>query len=233
MSFGCCGRFKECSDRGRCVYEGNREYEGCAYKEKIDMGFNFYTNYNENNKKRSEEYLSTKEFKHCGKVYVKTYIEIPNRLFLIGKRSPYGFWSRDLEKEESKSLIEILKSYLIICTNTFDKSKFRNETISEKEICDSRVILHVNDDEYNLYNCDCRAIKRKTAVKIASFLIKKGLEADIEIIRGFSGTKILKKIEEQRSFRHANVEKHDGMKNDFKQLSFLNNNDVYNLHRMA
>lgn len=50
----------KCSDLGECLYkEGDPLYEdfkNCYYHENLKKGLNFYTEYNDNNKKRKEEY---------------------------------------------------------------------------------------------------------------------------------------------------------------------------------
>lgn len=56
MAIGCCSHFKQCSDLGDCVNKGILEFKDCMYKENLMKGLNFYTEYNENNRKRKEEY---------------------------------------------------------------------------------------------------------------------------------------------------------------------------------
>lgn len=60
MAIGCCSSFKECSDAGRCVNIDSplydEVYKDCCYSKNLEKGLNFYTEYNENNKARAEEY---------------------------------------------------------------------------------------------------------------------------------------------------------------------------------
>lgn len=62
---GCCSSFKECSDRASCIHEEgsylHEELKSCYYKENLMKGLNFYTEYNENNQKRKQEYEREKE----------------------------------------------------------------------------------------------------------------------------------------------------------------------------
>lgn len=43
MSFGCCSRFKECSDKGHCVNPYDELKNNCYYKTNLDAGLNFYS----------------------------------------------------------------------------------------------------------------------------------------------------------------------------------------------
>lgn len=202
MAFGCCNSFEECSDLGSCIHEGEPMYEGCMYKENLDKGLNFYTKYNENNQKRASEYLKNKQaLEQKAKIEVKqtdkktnkgTYIEIPNRIFRIGRRGSYRGWTYDLDDEESSVVINKLKSYDIHCTKEIDLSKCKSESSNDTPC--SRVILDLDGDKYNISNHDMKAVKKDTAVKIASYLSKRGLKCEIEVIYGFGKTKIAKVI---------------------------------------
>lgn len=136
----------------------------------------------------------------------KTYIEIPNRLFLISKRG-YGGWNKGLDKEEELELIDLFKSKGIECHVKGIESMFRDEERKEDERCNSRVILRTDDAEYTIQNYNIRCLKHETAVKIASFLIKKGLNADIEVLQGFSGSKVIKSVSTKRNIKKKEEEK--------------------------
>lgn len=160
MSFGCCHAFKECSDAGHCIMHDLIKSEGgCLYKENLDKGLNFYTEYNENNQRRANEHnqrQNTKETKEKGsqinRKYRGAYIEIPNRLFTIGKRSSYKGWTYRLDQEESEKVANVLKQYKINCSSCPNESKFHNEGGSDEDRANCRVILVINGEEFNIAN---------------------------------------------------------------------------------
>lgn len=41
-SFGCCGRYKECSEKGKCVHPDLIYASACQYKKNLDKGNTFY-----------------------------------------------------------------------------------------------------------------------------------------------------------------------------------------------
>lgn len=121
----------------------------------------------------------------------RTYIKIPNRLFLIGKRG-YGGWSRDLNLEDRKILMKLLSKHGIECYAEGIQNMFKDEEIKANEQCNCRVITKLGDQDYTIQNYNTRCLKYESAVKIASFLLNKGLDADIEIIEGFRGRRTIK-----------------------------------------
>ena len=40
--FGCCHAFKECSEKGECLFPDDRFYNGCEYRKNLEAGRNFY-----------------------------------------------------------------------------------------------------------------------------------------------------------------------------------------------
>ena len=42
--FGCCHAFKECSNKGECLFQDDRFYNGCEYRKNLEAGRNFYKN---------------------------------------------------------------------------------------------------------------------------------------------------------------------------------------------
>ena len=40
--FGCCYRYRECSDAKKCLYPDTIDYENCAYKQNLENGNIFY-----------------------------------------------------------------------------------------------------------------------------------------------------------------------------------------------
>ena len=40
--FGCCNSFRICSDKGECIHQDERFYNGCYYRKNLEMGRNFY-----------------------------------------------------------------------------------------------------------------------------------------------------------------------------------------------
>lgn len=226
MALGCCNDFKKCSDAGTCLFEigheniAGIEFKECLYKENLDEGLNFYTEYNENNRLRKDEYeekiqeeksnkildLPIKTKKKC----TKTYIEIPNRLFLVTKRG-YGWWSRDLDNEERSEFVETLKSKGLICHMEHIENLFKDEELAENDRCNSKVRLKIDDKNYVIHNYNCRGLKQVTAEKVANYLVKKGLDADVEVVQGFGGSKIIKssstkKIIEQRAKEKTKIQ---------------------------
>ncbi len=238
MAMGCCHNFKKCSDAGYCLYEighpvpGDIEFEECLYKENLDKGLNFYTEYNENNKLIKEKYEAKQLDKDSIKVIpisaeikenstetvrksTRTYLEIPNRLFLISKRG-YGGWGKSLDDEDKENLTEILKEKGLTCHTEDIESMLKDEEIKGNERCDSRVILKIGDSDYTIQNYNIRCLKNETAVKIASHLIKRGLDADIEIMQGFKGSKIIKSLSTNRII-HKKAEE----KSELNQISMF------------
>ncbi len=65
MAIGCCSSFKKCSDAGVCIKLDDPSYveiyKDCYYATNLEKGLNFYTEYNENNKARAEEYKRKQE----------------------------------------------------------------------------------------------------------------------------------------------------------------------------
>lgn len=41
-TFDCCSHYKECSDKGSCIFPNNLDYEGCYYSRNLQKGKNFY-----------------------------------------------------------------------------------------------------------------------------------------------------------------------------------------------
>jgi hypothetical protein len=41
-TFGCCSRYKLCSDEGKCIHPNRLIAEGCSYKSKLDRGIVYY-----------------------------------------------------------------------------------------------------------------------------------------------------------------------------------------------
>ena len=245
MALGCCSSFKKCSDLGQCIHEADLKYDGpvefhrCGYKENLDKGLNFYTEYNENNKRRKEEYKTSlledlerlksidkltgkekirlkrikksledlnieiteevqkvEEVKRTTiheKTYIETYIQISNRIFLVGERG-YGGWSRCLKKEDRDNLASILEEKGITCHDKVIEDLSKNDIGSEEDRCNCRVILTLANKEYNVQNYNVRAIKNDTAIRVASYFINRGLDADIEVLEGFNGHKIIKSM---------------------------------------
>lgn len=231
---GCCSSFKKCSDAGKCVHEtdtrlhGILDYEECLYKENIDKGLNFYTEYNENNRARAEEYKAktrdnTKEAlsisiqnRHGN----KTYIEVPNRLFSIGKRSNYNGYTYSLSEDEGKQLTAEIKKYGVFCTDIEDQDKFMDEIIENGELCNCKIVITLDKQKYNIANYNDRGLKMGTAVKVASFMIKNKIDAEIEEIKNFSGGKILKNLK-QTEEKAINNEKIQKGKPNYGQISFF------------
>lgn len=215
MLLGCCHSFIKCSEAGRCVHEtdtrlhGILNYKECLYKENLDKGHNFYTEYNENNRARAEEYKAKTEeaIKEVekgiqenietvvrSKKSSKTYIEIPKRLFSVGKRSSYNGYTYNLNEEERKYFIKEMENYEIECTYLDETEKFFDEITEENTRCNCKVVFTLNDQQYNISNYDYKGIKKETAVKVASYLIKKGINAEIEEIMNFQGSKVHKSL---------------------------------------
>lgn len=207
MSFGCCNKFKECSDAGCCIsIEFENEEGGCLYKENLDKGLNFYTEYNENNQLRADEYnqrqnnKETKDkFNQIAIEYKGTFIEIPNRFFYIGRRGSYRGWTFSLDKDESKQLVDTLEQHGINSSSNPDESKYHDEVVSDEERANCRVVLKLEDAEYNISNYNNYVLKKVTAIKIASYLDKHALKCEIEELNGFKGNRILNKIEVPKS----------------------------------
>lgn len=257
---GCCSSFKKCSDAGRCIYENNPDFKldldwkHCLYKENLDKGLNFYTEHNENNRKRAEEYRLKLEKEKIENIkpddkkkdevkaavsrhkHVKTYIEIPNRLFLIGKRSSYNGYTYDLDEDEIKTVMDALNENYINCINNPDESKFKDEELTGKGYCNCRVVLELSGQDYNISNYNSRGLKRETAEKIASYLYKRGLKADIEMFQGFSGSKMIKNLgiteaDKNKQKRNTIMRKRPEPVNNYKQLSLFDSSiDLYRMH---
>ncbi|NBI07543.1 hypothetical protein [Senegalia massiliensis] len=113
---GCCNSFKDCSDAGECIKLNNPLYEevykGCLYKSNLDMGKNFYTDYNENNRIKAEEYQK----KQCSRKVKKPSETLPK----IKKEVEIV---EDIKKEENaleKSFRDKYKrAYLVINERQF------------------------------------------------------------------------------------------------------------------
>lgn len=41
-SFGCCARYQQCSDEGRCIHPNPFYANGCVYRHNLEDGKNFY-----------------------------------------------------------------------------------------------------------------------------------------------------------------------------------------------
>lgn len=228
MALGCCNSFKECSDAGRCIHEtdtrlhGILNYKECLYKENLDKGLNFYTEYNENNQARAEEYKakievvkleSVKDDKKRelnstkNKRSKKNYIEIPNRLFYIGKRGKYNGYTYSLSQDEQEELISETNKYGVNLTDIENPDKFIDETLENNERCNCKIVIVLKDEKYNISNYDHKGLKKETAVKIASYLINKGINAEIEEILNFSGSKMLKSLKAKEIATEGNTTK--------------------------
>lgn len=208
MSFGCCNDFEKCSDLARCIHEGDSLYKDCMYRENLDKGLNFYTEYNEHNEARAEEYARSK----LKQKYEGLFVEIPNRIFYIGKREKYRGWTYRLELEGTKEIIEKLNIYSVFATITPDKEKFKDEPVNNEQ--SGNVIVKLDEVEYNIKNYNCRALKLSTMKKIASYLVKKGLDAEVEIQLNFSRNSKILKMNKTSSVKKSMIQ-------EDKQLSIL------------
>lgn len=238
---GCCSSFIKCSNAGKCIYEGDPNFHGyfdfneCLYKENIDKGRNFYTEYNENNRRRAEEYKikieNSKEIKEkaneenkvTNKPSSRTYIEIPNRLFSIGKRNNYNGYTYGLTDEEREELISVIKEYGVCCTNIESQGQFIEEVYGNNQRCNCKVVISLNDQKYNITNYDHKGLRKDTAVKIASYLIKNNIESEIEEIMNFSGSKFLKSVKV-----HEDETKNEKTKEKREKQKDSSNNEVLN-----
>lgn len=227
---GCCHRFKDCSDAGRCVHEidtslhGILDYEKCLYKVNIDMGLNFYTEYNENNKARAEEYKAKNEKKVDDATSVpiqsnKTYIEIFNRLFSIGNRSSYNGYTYNLSAEDKELVSSIINKHGISCTNIKDSDKFIDEVPGDDEYCNCKVIITLGGQKYNISNYNDRGLTKKTAIGIVEFLILNNIDAEIEKIKNFSDRKIPEKSNIARN--NLTKDKEVTSKTNYGQISLF------------
>lgn len=231
---GCCSSFKKCSDAGRCIHEtdtrlhGVLDYENCLYKENIDKGLNFYTEYNDNNRARAEKYKAqieqdvkeTTSISMQNKQKNKTYIEIFNRIYSIGKRSDYKGYTYDLSKEEREQAIAEFLKYDILCTDTEDTDKFIDENIENNELCNCKIVVILNKQKYNIANYNNRGLKKETAIEIADFLIQNKIEVEIEEINNFSGSKTIKTFKQIEKQVIKNEEKQENI-SDYKQISLF------------
>lgn len=231
---GCCSSFKKCSDTGRCIHEtdtrlhGVLDYEKCLYKENIDKGLNFYTEYNDNNRARAEEYKckieqdvkETTSIPMQNKQKNKTYIGIFNRIYSIGKRSDYKGYTYDLSKEEREQVITEFLKYDISCTDTEDLDKCIDENIENNELCNCKIVVTLNKQKYNIANYNNRGLKKETAITVADFLIKNKIEAEIEEINNFSSSKTIKTFK-QTEDKVTKDNKIQEEKPDYKQISLF------------
>lgn len=140
----------------------------------------------------------------------KMYIEILNRLFLISKRG-YGGWGRSLDLGEDPELEKLFEDKGIELHTERIDFMCREEERKASERCDSRVILRLSGEDYTIQNYNVKCLRNETAVKIASFLIKKGLDADVEIMQGFRGSKVIKSIKTKRSIESKSKERQASM----------------------
>ena len=155
-----------------------------------------------------------------------TSIQTENRVIENAGSSFYG-----------KALFRVLGEngwgYYCASSIDMDDKKLKDDTASGEERCNSRVVLRLNDKQYNILNYNCRAMKKETTLKIASYLLKKGLIADIEMLTGYSGNKVLKSIDYNKSSRSIREQSKNMIQSDQskgKQLSFFDNSAVYKLH---
>lgn len=161
MEFGCCSRFKECSEVGLCISKVKELKDNCLYRIRLKQGFNFY----------SETYKQN-----------KFYITIGGRQFYIGKRSSYGSYTYGLD-ENSKNIIKpYLDQQHISYSDEVIFSKCQVEDTSEDNRAYCIVTATIDNTKYNISNLNIRALTKETASSIKNFLVDKEIPAYVEVV---------------------------------------------------
>lgn len=182
MSFSCCSRYLECSKEGHCINSIPGLKEECSYNQSLEAGINFY--YKKDEKKNSNN----------------TFILIDNRAFYIGKRSSYGTYSRQLDKQQREELRSYLGTQGVVVKDTVDQFDCVDEIASDDNWACCRVKLTIGKTEYNIYNYNVCGVTHQTALVLRNYLRDRDLLSAVEItgkgnIKRFTDTKINTKRE--------------------------------------
>lgn len=170
--FGCCSRYEKCSNLGMCLFQTDKEYEGCSYRKNLDNGKTFYG---------KNVGKTTKKYQTPNKIYVYCY----NRAFLVSTKNPNGF-SYKTEAETVQKLVDFFAKNNIPHKNEIDdKDAIIDGT--DAEPANSQVNFEALDQTFVIKNFNMYLIKSKHAKGIVNSLNQKGIKAKIEIKGKISG----------------------------------------------
>lgn len=209
---GCCSSFKACSNAGKCVEVDSLLYEEffseCYYEENLSKGLNFYTEYNENNQARADEYKLSQmddkvetepinellggitltsetidnKFEIKNDKYKNAYIVIDDRQFFIGTRGGYKNYTFSLGSNGIIKLIEDLKNYSVEIDTDYVETKFIDEQGCDTDRAEWRVHIIIADISYHIVNSNFNTIRRDTAIMLADHFSDLGFKASCECL---------------------------------------------------
>ncbi|WP_202707638.1 hypothetical protein [Sporosalibacterium faouarense] len=222
MEFGCCSRFRKCSEEGFCITDISELRNNCLYRKRLKQGYNFY----------SEEHKKN-----------KFYLVINNRQFYIGKRSSYGSYTYSLDYNQKQELLKQLDEINIYHTEkqVFNRCKVEKTTETDRAYC--IVVITIDGIKYNVQNFNIRAIKKSTASEIKRYFINKGIAAYIERI-GKKAASIkkykMKKVGTSKNTKEDSKRKEENLSQDIfkeqisifdlKNINFQHTTDMRHLN---
>ncbi len=163
----CCSKVEECSKEEFCINKDDKIKNNCNYRLKLKAGINFFN-----------------KSKYVG----STFLEIEERLFVIGRRSGYGSYTYQLKPEEKEYLIDIFKTSSMKYAEKVDFKKCKNDIVSDSNRACCLIILTIGKIKYNIQNFNNRTVTEATAIKVRDYLRDKGFFVAIQYIGSKSNT---------------------------------------------
>ncbi len=207
--FGCCSSYVECSDALKCLHEDDVIYRGCQYKINLFQGRIFYG-------KNAFKFKKIKP-KQDYNIYLYCY----KRLFSVKSRNKntysYNLNSTQFEsiKEKFQELEIPFKLELVEDECFLDSPERLNP-----EPANSRVVITINNEEFNILNYNSYLIKSNYAEKISTAFNLKGLESRIELLGKYSNEVRINHNTEY--IKTSKPEKAEDKKTEYVQMSIFN-----------
>lgn len=173
MIIGCCSKYKECSQEGKCISQIEEIKTACYYRKNLEEGLNFY----------SSNRTTIERFKPDRRLY----IVVNNRCFIVRKRHPKTGLSYKLKNED----IEIIENEFNEAGVNYKYNVEESECIIEGATDEdptrstSQVAIKIKEHEYNILNFNTWLIKVRASNQIAEYLSDKGIEANV-INKGYN-----------------------------------------------
>lgn len=205
QTFGCCAYYKECSDKGTCLFPNDEIHSGCYYAKNLAAGKNFYSDKVKKQKKDFEIFL-----------------DCYDRNFKISRRSRNGC-SYSLSEEEYNALRKVLTDESIPFVDATDKAKCIMEGNSE-EPANSRVEFSVPgiDKIFVIGNFNQCLVLKRYSDGIEKSLKLKGIEAKTELTGSYSHRKeYLPKVKKEKIKEVIKAEIQKEKKIECKQMSIF------------
>lgn len=182
--FSCCSSYKVCSDQLRCIHTDNPEYKGCYYRTNLLNNRVFYGK-NSNVSKSQNTFPEAKKIKADRNLYIACY----RQLFAVYSRHK-NHLSYDLKAEQVEKLVTLFDRLEIPYRTKIDPLEdIEGKIIEDDSPCNSRAVIAIDGEEFNILNFNSYLTKNFYAEKIAKAFQAKGIDSRIERVGTYASTK--------------------------------------------